>query len=487
MSSTSVIPHRSYRYGETSWNDQLHSIQLAIVDAGRAQVSAVRESADTIAAGLDDLRTQLHWGFTLLHDQLDDQRRLFETISEHIRKIEAAITTPDQTHAREAFTLGRKHIRQGLLVKGLEALAKAEQLHDVDFLLQLQIGKLRLYGRNHDDDVVDLNAAEKHLLLAHRYGCAARVDLQEKVDLFVADACYHLAVLKYVRSSDRFREGDRGSAEGLLKDAVEHLEASPAPAAQHQYFEARCLCLVGETRTAYRMLARLCDSDRRFAIVAAEEPDFAALAEDLRDIPKLLRAQPGPLTTTAFAARDAAFRVIEQAREADPHAKVQSALNDLGDRLRAADRLLDSGGIDAATLAREAENTSSAAVEHGTRAYDERLTRLWGIQNELRSVGTEAPESPLRYGRFLFLLLPTGIGASIVTLFLELFGWEEAARAWAWWIMTLSTTALITLGLQVVYVRDKRKFEAIQAEKARIRETTANLEAARRNLEKLVP
>lgn len=466
----------------------MHSIQLAIVDAGQAHVSAVRESTDTIAAGLDDLRRQLHWGFTLLHDQLEDQRRLFETISEQIRKIEAAIVTPDQTHAREAFALGRKHIRQGLLVKGLEALAKAEQLHDVDFLLQLQIGKLRLYGHNHDDDVVDLDAAEKHLLLAHRYGCAARVDLHEKVDFFVADACYHLAVLKYIRSSERLREGDRGSAEGLLKDAIEHLEASPAPAAQHQYFEARCFCLLRETRTAYRMLAWLCDGDRRFATVAEEEPDFAAVTEDVRNLPKLLRAQPGPLTKTAFAARDAAFSAIEQAREADPHGKIQSALNDLGDRLRAADQLLDSGGIDAATLAQQAENSSRAAVEHGTRVYDERLTRLWGKQNELRSVGTEAPESPLRYGRFLFLLLPMGIVASIATLFLEVFyRWEEAARARAWVIMTLSTTALITLGLQVVYVRDKRKFEAIQAEKARIRETIAKLEAARRNLDKLIP
>jgi hypothetical protein len=128
MTSTSLIPAPTYRYGESVWDDHLRSIQCAIVDLGRTQTGVVRESTSAIAAGLEELRGDLNWGFTLLHDQLDTHRRQFEEISERLRAIEETLKAPTLTRARESFTLGRQQIRQGLLVKGLEQFAKAERL-----------------------------------------------------------------------------------------------------------------------------------------------------------------------------------------------------------------------------------------------------------------------------------------------------------------------------------------------------------------------
>jgi hypothetical protein len=490
MSSTDRIPHLPYKYGETTWEEHLYSIHAAVVDVERAQ----RENTNTISAGFDDLQRTLNWGFTLLHDQMETQRRLFKEIAERLRAIEETLKAPTLTLAREAFALGRQHIRQGLLVKGLEQLTRAEELYDVDFLLHLQIGKVRLYGRNSDESVVDVDTAEKHLLLARRYAHAATIDLKEKVNFFVGDACYHLAVLKYLRSSDRFQAHDQGSAHDLLKEAISVLAAIPTPLPEHRFFEARCQCLLGETKAAYEILVELCDPDRKFALVAREEPDFAALAEVVRDIPGILRATPGPATARAFAARDEAVATIEQARDANKNAEVQRALDELNASLQATDPLLDIGGIDTAAFTKMAESTTIKAIEYAKRGYDEQRRgydeRLKRLQGRLHELGVPVqPVSPFSNSAFplqlLFLFVLAGVGASILSGIFEIFSDKsESWRRGLWISTTLLLVALCISGMHADYLRNRRKATALEERISSIRETIQRIEAEKARLGK---
>jgi hypothetical protein len=100
--------------------------------------------------------------------------------------------------------LGQEHFRKGLLDKALAAYLKAEERNEVDFLLQLQIGKLFLYGRDDDDNVIDLPNAEKHLLLAARYADAEKGGFPQWNE-FCGQAYFHAAVASYLVNKKKWR------------------------------------------------------------------------------------------------------------------------------------------------------------------------------------------------------------------------------------------------------------------------------------------
>jgi hypothetical protein len=481
MSPTIRLPYLPYKYGTTKWDEYLRSLSTSITDVGEAQTATLRKSTEIIASCIADLRIELNWGFSLLHDQMDAQRRQLEEIAERLREISETLKTPTLTLAREAFTLGRQHIRQGLFVKGLEQLTRAEELYDVDFLLQLQIGKVLLYGRNQVEDVLDLDAAEKHLLLAERYARAATIDLKDKVDHFVNDACYHLAVLKYRRSSDQFRARERRLARRLLSEAIGHLETISAPAEHHRFFEARCHCLLGETEVACEILTGMCDIDRRFALVAGKEPDFTAIMEFVHKLPTLLRSNPRRHTARAFTTRDAALAAIEEARNADLHGVVLPVLSELHNSLMASDALLDYGEIDTPTLTQHAQNTLKAALKCHDRAYDEQLTRLQRKVGELNSTIVRS-ESPFHEMAFLGLLVWIAlIVGPLVALPFGILGQFDKSDSWRrwWWTWgtaTLLTTSLVVLCLQLKYLRNLRGSNLIDAEVFRIQGTIKALQ-----------
>ena len=111
--------------------------------------------------------------------------------------IHKTLNSPLLTQARELFQLGQERFRKGLLDKALEAYLKAEEKNEVDFPLQMQIGKLYFYGRDEDDDVIDLLKAEKHLLLAARYADAEKATFPPWNE-YCAQAYFHAAVAAYL-------------------------------------------------------------------------------------------------------------------------------------------------------------------------------------------------------------------------------------------------------------------------------------------------
>ena len=105
-------------------------------------------------------------------------------ISIQLDTIHQTLQSPLLTQARELFRLGVEHYRKGLLDKALAAFLKAEEKSDVDFYLQFKIGKLYLYGRDEDANVIDLAKAESHFLLAARNANAERETLSINLVFF---------------------------------------------------------------------------------------------------------------------------------------------------------------------------------------------------------------------------------------------------------------------------------------------------------------
>jgi len=180
-----LSPH-PYYYGTYKWDNYLLAIEGAIQALNTAQQQNIRlqtralaggheqeltelrqqteqmcRTEDVLHGGFEALRAEFEWGFTLMVDRMDTQIDQFSQIAARLDAIHKTLQSPLLTQARELFHLGQEHFRKGLLDKALEAYLKAERKNEVDFPLQLQIGKLFLYGRDEDDDVIDLPKAEK--------------------------------------------------------------------------------------------------------------------------------------------------------------------------------------------------------------------------------------------------------------------------------------------------------------------------------------
>jgi hypothetical protein len=323
-------------------------------------------------------------------------------------------------------------------------------------------------------------------LLAERYARAARIDLNEEVDFFVSDACYHLAILKYLRSSDCARENNPECARRLLREAILHSEASPSPTSQHRYHEARCRCLLGEHDEALNLLFDLSDSDRRFALVALKEPDFSALTELILEIPGLLRKYPGPATTTALATLDAAFQRINDARETDLHGSVQSELNDLDRNLKAADQLLDTGGIETAMLIQKGEQTQNLALQCAKRAFAEQVKRLnVKIQTlQSRKVRPEVvfDSDGLWLWSFPIVSVPVGVLITAFLLLSDQWGKHEGWWWGSWGVVSVLSTCTLLYKMQVKSLRDRRFNEKLELEMSQIRAKIDGLKATAQGL-----
>jgi hypothetical protein len=220
-----------YYYGKHKWDNYLLDIQETIATGNAAQRQGVEFQAQTLEIaheqleelqtqtrqlrrieealnnGFEALRAEFERGFTLIVDRMDRQIRQLSQITAKLDAIHKTLKSPLLTQARELFQLGEERRKKGLLDKALEAYLQAEQKNEVDFPLQLQIGKLFLYGRDEDDNVVDVAKAEKHLLLAARYADAEKGTMPQWNE-WCGQAYFHAAVA----ASDRRRGAWRRAA-----------------------------------------------------------------------------------------------------------------------------------------------------------------------------------------------------------------------------------------------------------------------------------
>jgi tetratricopeptide (TPR) repeat protein len=266
------------------------------------------------------MRADFHWGFTLMVDRMDRQFEVLSKVAGHLDAIHKTLQSPLMTQARELFHLGQERFRKGLWDKALEAFLEAEKKNDVDFLLQLQTGKLLLYGRNESNNVVNLTEAERHLLLAARFAQAEKDSLPEW-KTFCGQAHFHAAVAEYLIGEQRYKEGQTQATKQYLRNALEHLTMAVGlwpEFTETLNLQAKCHSLLGERQSALAKLQILSDRDRRYYAKAKQDQDFRRLLPDIEAIFRGALTQPGPRAQATQKKLEGACAALALARRPGP-------------------------------------------------------------------------------------------------------------------------------------------------------------------------
>src|ERR1022692_4967745 len=342
-----------YYYGKHKWDNYLLDIQdtiksreaaqrqgsrlqsKALDAANRQQLAELHEQTeqmrrieDALHGGFEELRAEFEWGFTLMVDRMDTMIDHLSQIAARLDAIHKTLQSPLLTQARELFQLGQERFRKGLLDKALEAYLKAEQKNEVDFPLQLQIGKLFLYGRDEDDDVIDLPQAEKHLLFAARYADAEKGTFPQWNE-YCGQAYFHAAVAAYLIGEQEETAGRLDSMRSSLERALGYLAKAAIlwpRFTEIVYTQAKCHALLGQTQDATRKLEILSDRDRRYFAKASRDGDFQTFHAAVEELFSRAKTSPGPLAGATQAKLDEVAESVAWAKLSIPTSRDDLAI-----------------------------------------------------------------------------------------------------------------------------------------------------------------
>jgi tetratricopeptide (TPR) repeat protein len=302
------LPHpvRLYYFGQHRWDNYLIDIQETLAESESRQVAAQSDIQDTLESGfenlgdaIENLRADFQWGFTLMVDRLDSQVRLLNQIVGQLEEIRNAVVLRRTTEARELFSIGQEALHNGLLPEALENFLAAEQINKINFPLQLQIGKLLLYGKNKQDSVINIPSAEQHLLLAARY--AGREQRWSKCR---GEALFHAALAAYLIAEQELDGGRPQEMRTCLGRALvtlaEAVEVWPE-FTELYYLRAKCCALVGENGKALANIQILSDMDRRYFSKMSADNDLRSVRIDAERTFQNAIDAPGPNARAAEA------------------------------------------------------------------------------------------------------------------------------------------------------------------------------------------
>jgi tetratricopeptide (TPR) repeat protein len=293
------------------------ALEARVSDQTQALVASNAQLAKQFGSGFDSINCTLEWGFNrleyILHDvsaSIDSlhadfnysmgllleaastTNRLLTGLLGRLDAIHRTLESPTLTQAREFYRIGCERLSKGLLDKALEAFTDAEKKNDTDFFTQFNLGKLYLYGIDDDDNVLDLQKAKTHLLLASRYA-KAEVTVDATFANCAAEALLHASIAAYAQSGEPnvLEDPNRTNqlideARGLASDAVRlYPRLSEA-----SYHHAKCCALLGEPTTAITSLETAIAVDRGYAVKVDVDhafdlirPHIAALHSSLHD------------------------------------------------------------------------------------------------------------------------------------------------------------------------------------------------------------
>ena len=174
-----------------------------LIASNEALADAFDYGFEQISGEIAELRAAFEYSMGLMLEQLRIQQRTLEGILNQLDAIHETLQHPLLTQARELSKIGIDRVSKGLLNEGLEALLESVQRNKTDLLVQLQIGKLYLYGKDATDDVTDLPRAKEHLLLAARYANSEISSLPDAAK-FCAEAFLHAAIACYAQANEKW-------------------------------------------------------------------------------------------------------------------------------------------------------------------------------------------------------------------------------------------------------------------------------------------
>jgi len=203
-------------------------------------------------AAIDSLRASLDYNFALMIEQLRLQSQVMQGVFRQMEAMHATLQNPNLTQAREYFRIGCDRLVKGLLDKALESFLRSAEKDDANFMTQLMIGKLYLYGANDECNIVDLDKAKSHLLSAARYA-RAETRLLPEARRFESEALLHAAISSYAQANDLGISGNKDQAKTLIQESLDLADqarqADPQFAESH-YHHAKIAALIGDGETS---------------------------------------------------------------------------------------------------------------------------------------------------------------------------------------------------------------------------------------------
>ena len=378
----------AYYYGRRRWDDYLVDLTNAVRTGAAQNASSIAKGSATIAqaiasessqlqSGLDranqsisELRSELGLGFGLLAERLDQQAEYMNQMLEELRGIHQTLRSPLLTQADEYYRIGRAHLSRGLYQKALEAFLKSEELHDVNCGLQLQIGELYFEGVDEFDNLIDLEKAEMHFILAAKYARALEHELKNWW-YFYDNAWLQAANVRYVRSSEAYGAGDTEGAAAHMQKALQYASYQPLYR-DRAYMLAKCLARTGDHPEAFKTIRNLADSYAWFLPKAEADPDF----EGLRPRIRALRSLDGPEKTAAKEWVAHAEEVIGELPRIDTHKQFTPKITGLQ---KTSQELRTEVSSDCAVFCRVRDRSEKLYREAGSlgqKIFDTRLARL---------------------------------------------------------------------------------------------------------------
>ena len=260
---------------------------------------AFLQGTETIATAIDRLGARFDYSLGLVLDELHVQSAHLEAIVRQLDSIKRTLQSPLLTQARELYQIGCERLAKGLLDKALKAFLEAETKNDTDFFTEYYLGKLYLYGKDDDDDVLDLLKARDHLAAAARYG-KAEVQTNPDFKLLAAEALFHGSVACYaLAGEDPALAGQQlAQASSLIKEAL-HLEPGLSEAWFHA---AKYKALQGKGSKSIEILEVAISRDSRYAAKVLDDGAFSQLRPEVSGLLERLRQSSVVNAQAAIAA-----------------------------------------------------------------------------------------------------------------------------------------------------------------------------------------
>jgi uncharacterized membrane protein len=285
------------------------SARMASEEAIRRELGVMSQGLDDVRWAIEDLNATFSYNMGLVIAQQQVQNRILLSLSEQLAAIHKEQKEQLQGRARELYRMGCDRMRRGLLQEALEALHCSEQKNRTDYLMQLELGRLYLYGWNEDYNVVDLEKARSHLLLAARYGKAEIAFLPDSA-ASAGEAFLHAAIACHLLASEARLAGDEPAVRRLLDESVrlalEAGELRPKLGEAH-YQAAVGLVLLGEHERAISGLEQAIRVDRRYWSKADTDDNLAQARKMIADMQLRLRQEAQGRAREAVLSYEARF------------------------------------------------------------------------------------------------------------------------------------------------------------------------------------
>jgi WD40 repeat protein len=264
-----------------------HSVKSTLEQGFGTLESAIRETQGSIEA----LRSSFDYHFAIALEQMKLQNQTTMNMLKKLESIHTTLENPLITQARELFRIGCDRLLNGLFDKALDAFLDSALKDETNFLTQLMIGKLYLYGVNKDCNVIDLDKAEQHLRYAARYAKASS-DKLEEARRYAGEALLHAAIACYAQINKQIEDGEGTRAQKLIKEAYDLASDScrvyPELSESH-YHRAKFAALIGDGKTSIKSLEKAIEIDDGYCEKAQQDQDFKEVRKEIVDLFEILR------------------------------------------------------------------------------------------------------------------------------------------------------------------------------------------------------